>query len=845
MANLRHSITRVVLELDIAQERQAEPVRKRVGDFCRASLGEVLEACLIEFGTGDTVFLFERVELELGPVAEDRLEDDLARKIRAALRRFLAEKLPRRWPEPSAEAVPAGLGGASELAPLHGLADYLARGVLPGATGAATHPDRLLIAAADATPEALARLLRELGQKAGIRKRIASHVSESTLHRLIRLLEPDHAGFIIDLARALAEWPGPGLANRRVLSRMAWEFVLAYLLVERGLEFNRRAFVESLARQVAGRLAVSYGELAGRLARAESGRPELDGAVLLEIAAAGKSAEPESVSPARRRLQVLESFLSGGVMPWPVGIDPGLGINRILDSLMDEAPDELLYLLRRLGYRDSVRKRLAFEFSGRVIERLVGLLEPGDAGLIVAYVRDVAEVQARRPVVQQENRGFRKTLWEFVLTFLLCERGSHFNARSFVKSTLLKMAARYRIAYGELLLGLIVRSDLLRAVASQRYSLPSILLSLADEFHVGLVTSSTPRLAGEEHSQAHANPAPNGSGSQPRPNPHPQGHDDLDLLAHWLANGRPPAWSRFADAGGLRHLLAGLRRQRPEELARLWFDLAHDPAVAARSDIAAVVREFADLPHIDDGGMKASFDHPHPSPSSTPLRTGLPEGEGAYNAPPFDAVATWAGEAGAARMEDSARATPAAADALERLLRYGLWPAAAREGSEAEWVAWLASLTDGAVLAALRRVGPLESAVKRLARRLPAAFYERVFDLLAGTGLVPACRTALEALAGEDAAYAGQVRAYLLAYLLSQEREQPGPPDAEDLLRRVLSALAIRYGQPYRRLLETLANTVRGGELEPMVAMLRREMRADAPTDGPVGAGFSPRPESR
>ncbi|MES2350053.1 MAG: contractile injection system tape measure protein, partial [Pseudomonadota bacterium] len=106
---------------------------------------------------------------------------------------------------------------------------------------------------------------------------------------------------------------------------------------------------------------------------------------------------------------------------------------------------ELLRLVRELGQRQAVRQRLARQLTRAALEQLVRALEPAEAQLIVDYVAQAGRLHRRRPLVPESRHSFSAALWEFVLSYLLLERGSYFDTRALVGHTLLLMARRYGV----------------------------------------------------------------------------------------------------------------------------------------------------------------------------------------------------------------------------------------------------------------------------------------------------------------------------------------------------------------------------------------------------------------
>ncbi len=493
----RHVIQRILFEIDVASEQKALGVQHRISDFSRWQLGSILEACLTELAPPDVVFSFDRIELDLGPVSEERMEDELARKIRRALLDALSINIFR------ANGAPVAQDGARTpvaVHRLHLLGVFLRRGAFPW-SAQVQPPDALLLGLIEELPEEVRRLLRALGSMAPVRRRLAFQFAEPTLHRLIHLIETQHAELILTYAQDVQQ-----VHRRRPIvaegtgtfGRALWEFILTYLLVERGSYFNTRSFVKSTLQQMAQRYRVGYAALlAGLLARVRalqlpsSARYALPSLLLSlrEETLTGMHPPPsppaallvqEAYAAAYTDLDLLAYFLLRGALPaWAK--PAAASMDALFERLAAEAPDDLAALLRRLGRRAAVRRRLARQLEEPTRRRLVRVLEPQEAPFILQYTADLQTAHRSEPLVREEARGFGEAVWEFVLTYLLAERGSVFNTRMFVRSVLVQMAARFNVAYADLLAFMAAQAPEapVSAVLSQR--LVTLLRSLQEE----------------------------------------------------------------------------------------------------------------------------------------------------------------------------------------------------------------------------------------------------------------------------------------------------------------------------------------------------------------------------
>ena len=522
----QHRIDQVIFDIDTGHG-EAAPLQQRVSAFCRTGLELVLERALADCGAQGALS-FARLELDLGQIPAAQLEGLLAERIGHRLRDLLArhiagqvtpaaveDEAPPEWrdgadakPIPQVAAAartiaapPAALDAGDDQAGLDALAELLQRGRYP--TAATFDAGRLLMRLSADAPEALIAMLRRVGTQPAPRKRLASQFAAPVLERIVHLLEPAHAALVITCAREIGtihRQTPVAPQDARGLQRAVWEFILVYLMIERGSRFNTRAFTASLLRQMAGRYRIAYADLlamligsVGQVALPFSARSSLP--VLLmdlqnQIAAPAVDAETQ-LSHAARRLRDAAAFLEFGAFDG-VPRQPGRNGNTLVAELLQQQPDAMRLLLRTLGPRAAVRLRLAGQLDEQVLVSLVQLLEPVHAGAMVSHMRGMRRMHASQPLVPQDAAGFGRVLWRLVLDYLLAERGSLFNRRSYVHSLLLGIAARYRMRYSDLLAAVLSHLSVRASATVRADSLAGILLSLSDQAWLGPAEDAPP-----------------------------------------------------------------------------------------------------------------------------------------------------------------------------------------------------------------------------------------------------------------------------------------------------------------------------------------------------------------
>lgn len=166
----------------------------------------------------------------------------------------------------------------------------------------------------------------------------------------------------------------------------------------------------------------------------------------------GQGEDGARVVPVTHKLgDLLEYFLLTGRLPWWAIhnklFDPVSVIRQMLE--LDRAA--LKAVLMKAGQMEYVRRRIVQQFDRDIIRELVQVLEPSEAAYIFAFEEDVIKVQQETHPIQVEQSAFQRSVWYFILTYLIVERGGEFNRKAFARSNLHQMAFQYNLHLHQLL----------------------------------------------------------------------------------------------------------------------------------------------------------------------------------------------------------------------------------------------------------------------------------------------------------------------------------------------------------------------------------------------------------
>jgi hypothetical protein len=348
-------------------------------------------------------------------------------------------------------------------------------------------------------PDWLVEQVRHHGQTAQVRQRMARGFAQEMLLELVGLLVPTERGFVHEVvnqsalfarARDLAQDAAPAPGD---LGAQLWEFTLAYLLVERGSDFNRRSYMGSLLRQAARHEGLAYGDMLHAMMRAlrEVAAPSGLQRQMLQLLeglahdseAPSEAGEERTAGTAPGSARWLQRELPELRFRWRAALAAGdlrgVDIHAAWHQLVRHDTHWLLEQTQHAAQGEQLRGRMAQGLPQQTLLELVELLAPGERDFVEAAVTQSELVH--RSHAPSGARDVRAQLWEFTLTYLLVERGSEFNRRSYLGSMLRQMARREGLQASELLAALAASLRALGTASALQRQMLRLTLDLLGE----------------------------------------------------------------------------------------------------------------------------------------------------------------------------------------------------------------------------------------------------------------------------------------------------------------------------------------------------------------------------
>lgn len=150
------------------------------------------------------------------------------------------------------------------------------------------------------------------------------------------------------------------------------------------------------------------------------------------------------------RFKLLCHFLLHGSLPWSVP-QAYKDIHQLFMQVVQSSGKELKQFLQTYGHYTSLCERLVYQLHDRELEQGVHLLAPSESTFICSYISLLISKhrQMEQPVVRETD--YHQAVWLLVYAYLLNNRSSYFNKKSFLSHTIVQLAAKYSLTYYQLL----------------------------------------------------------------------------------------------------------------------------------------------------------------------------------------------------------------------------------------------------------------------------------------------------------------------------------------------------------------------------------------------------------
>lgn len=172
--------------------------------------------------------------------------------------------------------------------------------------------------------------------------------------------------------------------------------------------------------------------------------------------------------------EYLRYYLVLGVNPW--WYKQNKDSRWVVAKALQAQPKSLAALIRQVGQNSNVRKRIVWQYYPNPLDEVIKALEPYHHQSVTDFAERFIELQQQKPMGGEQQSLSRHT-WYWVLTHLLTERGSLFNTRAFVISTLEQMAHHHQIELKALAQNML---QIAKVMMSEHHQMPLFIKALVE-----------------------------------------------------------------------------------------------------------------------------------------------------------------------------------------------------------------------------------------------------------------------------------------------------------------------------------------------------------------------------
>ena len=450
METQRHRFRALDVELSADEEEEIEGSRKKIEHLLKNGLPASLDALLSGMLDPDELIEIPELELDLGSLDPDNIEEDFTLKLKNAL--IVAVLKAKSEPGSGKEEE----NETRKRSQLDLLEFFLRSGGMPWwkPSGLSESPEEILLKYLELSPERLGEMLLRVAAHSQARKRLSQRFSERTLRSIIRLVDIENHELIMGYSNFISRFyigtfvPGSKVSDFR---KTHWEILLTVVLFDPGKPFNIKSFLRGLLKGLAGRFNLTYTEILQEIIawneQNESfpDRPASFSAAfssLVEEApvVGGKMITYREFEPEEsqaKEFKILLDWLEAGA---PADYEHFDQLAITWERMMREAPQRLAFLLRSAGRSPEIRRKWAENMPAVLQFQILHLLYPEEKELLAGFEHDLLILIRERFPAFQDRDQLNTNLRTWILDYLLVEKGAVFSLRTLVRTVIWRLS---------------------------------------------------------------------------------------------------------------------------------------------------------------------------------------------------------------------------------------------------------------------------------------------------------------------------------------------------------------------------------------------------------------------
>lgn len=549
-------------------------LQNRISRFANDRLTAAMDDCLEKIIPSELLVKLDSLTLDIGEVELDSLEQTLEQRIIEALEQKLLQQIVFLRKE-TGTGITNEAGTVSTMGSGALLEYFLLTGRLPwwAKQDAGFNIDSLFGNYLLQEPATARALIVRIGQNENVRKRLVYQFSEATIQKLVTVLEPTEAAYILDYHKEIVrvqQQEQVVKSETTAFEKAVWLFILNYILVERGSEFNRKEFAKLTLVQIAHSFNLGYFELLKIFYQAivaELSAEKTLGSLELLITQliheepifreaqipVPKSIRAKDADAMYSKIALLQYYFRHGSLPPDHHGYTRNDLAAIFAELVESTPETLRLVLRETIPIPFFSERFYALLDQDKGKELLQKLYPVKAKLLFGLAALVGLLQTKKYFTLGSPSSLREELTALALSQLVSSPENGTDELSYLNQFIYRLSVVYRLD----------QQGLIRKIYS----------GVQEEFRQGILYSNLPQLIGTLAEGAIGQVALEKENQPVKTDEVPDelvSTGMLDALQFMLRYGVLPWWGRaFFQTGSLAELIREMIDKAPADMLSL------------------------------------------------------------------------------------------------------------------------------------------------------------------------------------------------------------------------------------------------------------------------------------
>lgn len=119
----------------------------------------------------------------------------------------------------------------------------------------------------------------------------------------------------------------------------------------------------------------------------------------------------------------------------------------VFADILHHHADVFKKFLRQYGHRESLQHRLVYQLTDTQLREIVRVVQPEARDFIISYSEALINKYRKADDRGVSESNYRQTVWTVILSYLLTDRSSYFDKKTFIRWTIGRLAATYNTTY--------------------------------------------------------------------------------------------------------------------------------------------------------------------------------------------------------------------------------------------------------------------------------------------------------------------------------------------------------------------------------------------------------------